>query len=346
MIYTGILLFALAGSPFTQEISPPLSQSFQARSQIQQDSEYQKGLHALDARQWDEAISAFTASAARKGASADGALYWKAYAENREDRDQEALATLRQLRQSYPDSRWLHDAQALALEIRTQAGPPVDPSTEPDDSLKLIALNSLMQSEPDKALPILKKLLACNNSEKLKEWALFVLTQNRTPEARQLLASIARGTTDPSLQVKAIRYMGMMGGDAGRTDLEQIYSSSSDERVRKAILQSMFLSHDSEWLDQIARTEKDPALRVDAIRTLGLMKGVDTAGTLVSIYKTDTNPKVREAVLNALFLQHNGKALVDLARAEKDPEMKNKIVERMALIHTKETTDYMMEVLQ
>jgi hypothetical protein len=55
---------------------------------------------------------------------------------------------------------------------------------------------------------------------------------------------------------------------------------------------------------------------------------------------------VREAVLNALFLQRNGKALVDLARSEKDPAMKKRIVERMATLHTKETTDYMMEVLQ
>ncbi|MGH9582717.1 MAG: hypothetical protein ACRD4O_07265, partial [Bryobacteraceae bacterium] len=160
MICTGILLFALAGSPLPPEVSSPLIESFQARSQNRQDADYRKGLHALDARQWDQAISAFTASAAHKGAAADGALYWKAYAENREALAGQALSTLRQLRQSYPVSRWLHDAQALALEIRTQAGDPVNPSAEPDDSLKLIALNSLMQSDPQKALPILEKLLA------------------------------------------------------------------------------------------------------------------------------------------------------------------------------------------
>lgn len=344
MICTGILLFALASSPVTQQsASPPASHS---QTQTSQDAEYQKGMQALDARQWDAAISAFAASAAQKGAAADAALYWKAYAENREALVQQALTTLHQLQQSYPDSRWLHDAQALALQIRTQAGSPVDPSAESDESLKLIALNSLMQSEPDKALPILKKLLASGNSEKLKDRALFVLTQNRTPEARKLLASIAHGTTDPALQVKAIRYMGMMGGTSTRADLEQIYSSSSDARVKKAIVQAMFLAHDTTRLDQIARTERDPALRVAAIRMLGLMKGNDTASTLVSIYKTDPNPNVRKAVLGALFLQQNGKALVDLARSEKDPEMKKEIVERMALMHTKETTDYMMEILQ
>ena len=58
------------------------------------------------------------------------------------------------------------------------------------------------------------------------------------------------------------------------------------------------------------------------------------------------NPEVREAVLNSLFLQQNGKALVDLARAEKDPDMKQEIVKKMSLVHSKEVTDYMMEILK
>ncbi|MGH9640273.1 MAG: HEAT repeat domain-containing protein, partial [Bryobacteraceae bacterium] len=273
MICAGILLVALAGSPVAQQASSPPVESF-----------YQRGLHALDARQWNEAISAFAECVAHKGASADAALYWKAYAENREARGEQALSTLAQLRHSYPDSRWIHDAQALALEIRTQAGDPVNPSAETDDSLKLIALNSLMQSEPEKAVPILKKLLTSNNSEKIKDRALFVLNQNRSPEARQLLASIARGSADPALQTKAIRYMGMMGNDASRKDLAAIYSSSSNQRVKKAILQSMFLAHDSAKLAEIARTEKDPAPRMDAIKFLGLMRGNGEGNVLVSIY--------------------------------------------------------------
>ncbi|MBV9226870.1 MAG: HEAT repeat domain-containing protein, partial [Acidobacteriaceae bacterium] len=70
------------------------------------------------------------------------------------------------------------------------------------------------------------------------------------------------------------------------------------------------------------------------------------ADVLVSIYKSDSNHDVRKAILNALFLQGNGKALVDLARSEKDPEMKAEIVRQMSLVHSKEVTDYMMEILK
>jgi hypothetical protein len=37
---------------------------------------------------------------------------------------------------------------------------------------------------------------------------------------------------------------------------------------------------------------------------------------------------------------------VELARGEKDPEVKKEIVNKMALVHSKEVTDYMMDILR
>jgi len=99
-------------------------------------------------------------------------------------------------------------------------------------------------------------------------------------------------------------------------------------------------------LADLAKTEKDPSLRAEAIKSLGLMGDHGRSDVLVDIYKSDTDVKVRHAVLQALFLQQNGKALVDLARNEKDPVMKQEIVNKMALVRSKETTDYMMEILK
>lgn len=392
-------------SALAQDSSVLLAQSFQASQVNRDDPDYQKGLRALDARQWDQAISSFSAAASHKGSQVDAALYWKAYAENRGGRRNEALSSIAELRSAYPSSRWINDARALEVEVRAQTGAPVSPATEQDENLKLIAINSLMQSDPDQALPILQKLLASsNNSPKVKERALFVLTQNSSPQARKLLSDIAHGTSNPDLQLKAIQYMGMMGSDESRKELASLYSSTSDERIkrailqgfmtsgsrnlllnvakteknpelrrqairelamsggqdelwqlyqsdtsvenRKAILQSMFLGGNSTRLVEIARTEKDPDLRIAAIKSLGLMGDNGRGDVLVSIYQSDPNREVREAVLNSLFLQHNSKALVALARGEKDPQMKRKIVEKMALVNSKETTDYMMEILK
>jgi HEAT repeat protein len=404
MIRSMFILAALAAGLPAQDLNGLMRLSFQAQQGAGEDGDYRRGRSALDASRWEDAIAAFSDSAARKGAAADGALYWKAYAQNRAGQRDAALATLAALRQQYPSSRWLNDAQALEVEIRARDGAPVSPAAESDEDLKLIAINSLMQSDPNQALPILEKLLKSNSSPKLKERALFVLTQSGSPEARKILSSVALGSSNPDLQRAAIRYMGMMGSADARRELASIYASSPDKDIKRTILKafmisgsrefllnaaktekdpdlrreaihelgisggqeelwqlyqgessveakedilkSMFVGGNSAHLVDVARTDKDPRLRIAAIRSLGLMGENGRGDILVSIYRSDQDRTVRDAILNALFIQQNGKALVDLARNEHDSQMKKEIISKLALVHSKESTDYMLEILK
>ena len=70
------------------------------------------------------------------------------------------------------------------------------------------------------------------------------------------------------------------------------------------------------------------------------------ADTLVTFYGPDVSTDVRKAIVNALFIQHNAKALVGLARSEKDPGVKKEIVQRLSLMKSPEATDYMLELLK
>jgi len=400
MIRHIFFFLATAAVLTAQSPSGPFGLGFQAQQGSHEDSDYQAGRRALDAGDWQKAIRAFDASASRKGSGADGALYWLAYAQNRAGRREQALTTIARLRKEYPNSHWINDVQALEVEM----GAGVSPSAESDDDVKIYALNSLMQSEPELAFPILEKVLKSNNSEDVKEKALFVLTQSPLPEAHKLLSSIARGASGPELQTKAIKYMGMMGNDDFRKELVSIYESTRDEEVKHAILKSFMISGSRGFLLTVAKSEKDPELRADAIhqlaitgaqdelwqlyqstssmddkeeilksmfiggnssrlaeiaqsntdprlriaaiKSLGLMGGNGRGDVLVSIYKSDQNRDVREATLKSLFLQQNAKALIDLARAEKDPEMKREIIRNLSLVPSKQTTDYMMEILK
>ncbi len=404
MIRNFAFLMLLAVPTFAQSWTAVPAFSFQSQQSSGDDADYRRGLGELDAHQWDQAIASFNASAERGRSNADAALYWKAYAQNRAGRREAALFTLAQLHEKYPSSRWLKDARALNVEVRAQTGSPVSPSAEPDDDLKLMAVNSLMQSNPSAAFPVVEKVLTSNNSERVKEQALFVLTQSGSPEASKLLANVATGKSNPQLQVRAIRLMGMMGNDQSRKELTSLYGLSSDAAVKRAILQSfmqsgsrdallhvvktemnpelrrdairqlalmgaedelwqlyqsdssledkkailesMFLSGKSARLAQIARSDGNPELRAAAIKSLGLMGSNGQSDTLVSIFENDKDGQVRTAVLNALFLQQNGKALIELARRERDPEMKKEIVSKMALVHSKDVTEYMMEILK
>ena len=174
---------------------------------------------------------------------------------------------------AYPNSRWLDDAKALELEIRQASGEKVNPNTEPDEDLKLMALNGLMNNDPERAIPILEKLLQGNQSPKLKERALFVLAQTDSAQGRQILLQIARNGSNPDLQMKAIHYLGIMGSKENRQVLADLYASSNDASVKRAVLHGFMVSGDREHLLQAAKSEKNPDLRMEAIHQLGISGG-------------------------------------------------------------------------
>ena len=395
-----------AGLALGQTAEAPQSEGFlqtPAAKPAGQDRLMQKGKAAIDAGNWDEALEAFGAAVSEKGAHTDEALYWKAYALNKISRRAEALAALAQLRKTYASSRWQDDARALEMELRQASGEKVNPNAEPDEDLKLMAINSLMNSDPERAFPILEKLLQGGQSSKLKERALFVLAQSDNPKARQALLQIARGGSNPDLQMKAIQYLGMTGSKENRQALAELYASSNDlnvkrtvlrsfmmsgdrERllqaakqeknadlrkeaihqlgmsggqaelwqlyqaeptveVKETILHSMFMGGNSDKLMEVARGEKDARLRKAAIHSLGLMGGEHTGAALAAMYGSESDAALRGEILNALFMQGNAKALVDLARKETNPEMKKAIVSKLSIMGSKDSTEYMLEIL-
>src|SRR6185295_2922941 len=170
------------------------------------------------------------------GTKADAALYWKAYAQNKQGQRPEALATINILVKEYPKSRYLSDAKALEAEVKQNAGQPPNPAAEQDEELKIMAINALQNSAPEEAIPMLQKVLQGTGSPKLKAQALFVLAQSSSPKAREVLVNIAKGNGNPDLQMRAVRYLGIHGGRESRAALADIYASSSDVDMKKRIL--------------------------------------------------------------------------------------------------------------
>src|SRR5262249_46339636 len=156
----------------------------------------------------------------------------KAYALNKLNRRDEAQTAIADLRKNYASSRWLEDASALELQIRQAGGQNVSPESESDEDLKLLALNGLMQSDPDRALPLIENLLKSTQSPRLKKQAVFVLSQNNSARAQTLLEQIARGgNNNPDLQLTAISYLSARGRTRSSDVLWEIYNSSNDTAV-------------------------------------------------------------------------------------------------------------------
>lgn len=325
-----IFMAGFAGS-LTAQVATGTGQgsAFQAQSDSRDDPDYRRGRKALDRSQWQEAIAAFDAVIARKGSDTAAALYWKAYALYREGERQQAISTVDALRQGYPDSRWLNDAQALVVEAQAQGGANVNPAAEADDDLKLIALNSLMQSDPNQAFPILNKLITGNASPHVKDRALFVLTQSSSPEAGKLLLDIAHGRANPELQLKAIRYIGAMGSNETRAQLGGIYESTSDRSIKRAILQSYMISGSRPLLLKAVKSETDPELEKEAIRQLALCGGSEE---LWQIYQSDSSTDRKAEILKSLFVGGDASKLVQVAQNEKNTQLRVAAIRSLGLM--------------
>jgi HEAT repeat protein len=263
-------------------------------------------------------------------------MYWKAYSLSKLGQRAEALTTLTDLIKQFGTSRWLRDARALEVEVRQASGQAVSPATQDDEELKLMALRGIMQSDPEQALPVIEKMLTGTNSPKVKDRALFVLSQSHSARSREIIAGIAKGNANPDLQLRAIRYIGIMGGNDNRQILGDVYKASNDAAVKRSILRSFMTANDRERLFTAAKTETDPSLRGEAIRQLGVLHA---SSELAQLYQSETAVELKKSILQSMFVGGDSDKLIDLAKNEKDPELRKTAIRKLGLMKRAGTTE-------
>jgi HEAT repeat protein len=330
MIASFLAAVLTVSSPSTPQVSSTaLVTMSEDEAQDTEAALYKAGRADIDKGDWQAAEESLTKVIALKGARADEALYWRAYAYNKMSMREDALKSIAALKSGYPKSSWLKDARYLEVEIRQASGqtPQLDSSGN-DEELKLLALSGLMNADPDKALPIVKNMLAGSPSPKLMDRAMFVLAQSGKPEARQVLVDIAKSSPNPDLQKHAIRNLGLFGGPESQQTLVDIYSTSQNIEARKAVLQALMLSGDRSKVSEVARKEPTPELRREAIQQLGVMGGRDE---LWQIYQTEKDSSVRRAVINSLFISGGVDQLGELATKETDPGLRREAIQKLGL---------------
>jgi hypothetical protein len=326
-VWVAVLALAAAGSHGARAQGEGLEA--QDATAQREGERYEAGTALLDEERWDEAVRAFDEVVRMGGGRADAALYWKAYGQQKAGRAADALATVAELRRKAPQSRWLDEARALEMEIRQRSGQAPSPENTASEDLKLIALNGLLHTDSARALPLLKEFLATSRSPKLREQALFVLSQSGAAEARALLGDIARGRVHPDLQRKAIQNLGLFGGTENRQALSDIYASSDDVAVKKAVLQAFMVSGEKGRVLSAARSEKSSELRRAAIQQLGVM---GAQAELWELYRAESDVEVKKAILQGMFLGGGAERLLELSRTETQPELRRAIVHNLGLL--------------
>ncbi|MBS1835728.1 MAG: HEAT repeat domain-containing protein [Acidobacteria bacterium] len=287
-----------------------------------EDDQYRRAARLVDERKYEEALQFYNRIIEQKGARIEGAMYWKAYTQAKLGQRDAALATLDELKKGYAQSRWMNDAKALELEIRQRGGRAASPEAVEDEELKLLAINGLLSTDPERAIPLLEKQLNNPaNSPRLKDRALFVLAQSRNQKARDIVARYAAGGSNPDQQALAIQYLGSFGKE-NRDKLMEIYRASNEPQIKRAVLRGLQMSRDSEYLLQIARSEQNPELQREAIRYAA------NAGADVStMWNASLAKETKDAILEGLMSRQNVDKLVEIAKTDSDPQVRRRAIE-------------------
>ncbi len=353
----------------------------------------------------------------------DAALYWLAFANKKQAHYQEVEKYLQQLAQSYPQSNWRDDAQALWLEIapaltrnesvaRAASAPRVVSVTSPlafpspaqalspvavattippefkqdalapvpavgvtiasggdswsvspfpstgvtgtvgiskakgggsavsywgekgepaseKDELKSIALQSLMQSDPDRALTYVVDILKSDKSSKyLKDTAIRLLGQYNGPKTTPYLIDLARGQYDVKLRRNAIFWLGQSKDDKVSDVLEELVTKSTDTEIAKAALFALSQRRDTRsrtFLYGIASGGQYKLLQNDAILRLGMWGDESAVEDLVKIYEASSELEIKKRVIQSLSQQSNPRArtkLLEIARSNGNDELR------------------------
>jgi HEAT repeat protein len=279
---------------------------------------YWQGQAALKQSDWSTALQRFQEleKLLRKNEpkSVDAALYWEAYALVQAKRTTEAKGVIERLRREFPESRWSREAETLLAQTRP---PAKGDAGLADDELADIALQALVDAPPERALPVLKKVLASQRSIKVKKRALFVLSQLETDEAMKVVLETAKTSREPELRREAINMLGVSGADSAVEGLVDIYTTSTSAEEKGRVIEAWLVADRKDLVLKTARTEADPRLRRKAIEALGSMEAADE---LAQLFETTQDAGNRRAIIEALGVAENVSALKTIAGNTSLPE--------------------------
>ncbi|MGA7785218.1 MAG: HEAT repeat domain-containing protein, partial [Candidatus Acidiferrales bacterium] len=290
---------------------------------------YNEGNSAMDEGKWDTALDRFSKVAEMHGKKADAALYYMARAQNKLGRRDEALGTLAGLEKDYPKSRWLNEAKALEIEIKQKSGQPVSVEGQSDCELKLLAINGLAQADPERAVPLLEKMIHGSDCPKASNQSFFILAQSGSQQARDVIIRLAKGESNPDMQHKAIQALGMYGGSSGREALAKVFTSTTDVDTKKSVLRALMMSGAREQILAVAKNEKLPEVRSEAIRQLGMMGAREE---IWQLYQTETSAEVKAQILQAMWMSGDRQRVGELAMKETDHTLRLKAINDLGLM--------------
>jgi HEAT repeat protein/TolA-binding protein len=270
--------------------------------------------------------------------------------------------------------------QALQTSDPARAVPLLENVLKNTNTLKVkkMALFVLAGNDLPAAHQILVSYAKGGGNPDLQLEAIRYLVSKRTPNTTAELMSIYDATQDLDVRTAVVNALANAGDRAGLMrvitapgsndvrstaisrlgndnmatpqELMTIYQKEETKELRQGIVRALGSIGAVDQLVQIARTDKEPAVRQQAIRSLGNQKTERTGQALSDLYASQTDVETRRSIMSALGNQNNAEGLIAIARKETNSDLKIDIVRRIADLakggKSKAATDYMAEFIK
>jgi HEAT repeat protein len=197
------------------------------------------------------------------------------------------------------------DQTAAAMVSRT-ATTSVDPCDREDLAVRIEALNSLGQTDPQATTPILRRLLARRDdcSVGLRRAAIYLLGRRKDPEAMNLIILAAKSDSDVRVRSEALRFLAAMPNEQAIATIEEIARTPGNEPLQRAALSALGRS-DSPRARQslraiIERPDVSESLRVSALSSIDKDRTADNGAYIRALYPRLETPRLKQAALRAI----------------------------------------------
>jgi HEAT repeat protein len=203
-----------------------------------------------------------------------------------------------------------------------------DRCDDDSDDMKLAAINALIHMDPERARPILQKVLARRDagSACLRQKAVFLVAQGGTEGVEKILVETARNDPDPGVREQAVFWLSQVEGDEAVAALDSILRTSKDPQVREKAVFALS-QHDSPKSRQALRTfaertDVPSELREKAIFWIGQSGTADDGAYLRGLFGRLKDEDLRNKVLFSISQMggaENDKWLLGVARDRTQP---------------------------
>lgn len=341
-VLAGLLLLTAFAAPAAAEAAPQDRDRLNRLVQTGANSDaasraFAEGRTLLDEQKWSQAVVTFSKFLTDypTDRNADAAMYWLAYASEKQGRNKQAEEVLANLLRAHPRSTWADDAKVLRVKVRTKLGlAPEPPQVDDKSQLQIIALQALCQNDRASCAARAAEVLSSNAAPVVKEAALTLLGQYGGPEAVPALIQFSRNDSNDKLRMRAIRALGKTGDERGLDVLRELAMSQTyaDESPADSAIHAL-AEHESpratQLIAEVVLSGRNQAARVHAVQLMSRRRGEQVVDSLLRIYDSVPDVQMRKHVLAGLGVRADPRAvtkLAEVARTSDNVELRKQAI--------------------